>query len=176
MRIAYNRSIGIGGMNMSKNRGKVWLGAAGLVINDKGEWLVVKKAYSGLKGRWSLPAGFVDAGETVDQAVVREIKEETGIDCQVEGLIGFRTGVIRDDISDNMAIFLAQPRHEHITVARNELLEVAWLTPVALIADSLTSEMLLEMAKNTYQQQKFMENLNVKPDPVFDYTNYKLFF
>lgn len=161
---------------MSKKRGKVWLGAAGLVINQQGQWLVVKKAYSGLKGRWSLPAGFVDAGETVDQAVVREIKEETGIDCEVEGLIGFRTGVIRNDISDNMAIFLARPRHEQITVARNQLLEVAWLAPKDLIGDTLTSEMLLEMAKNTYQQQKFMENLNVKPDPVFNYTNYKLFF
>lgn len=161
---------------MSKKRGKVWLGAAGLVINQQGQWLVVKKAYSGLKGRWSLPAGFVDAGETVDQAVVREIKEETGIDCEVEGLIGFRTGVIRNHISDNMAIFLARPRHEQITVARNELLEVAWLAPKDLIEDTLTSEMLLEMAKNTYQQQKFMENLNVKPDPVFNYTNYKLFF
>ena len=161
---------------MSKKRGKVWLGAAGLVINQQGQWLVVKKAYSGLKGRWSLPAGFVDAGETVDQAVVREIKEETGIDCEVEGLIGFRTGVIRNDISDNMAIFLARPRHEQITVARNELLEVAWLTPKDLIEDTLTSEMLLEMAKNTYQQQKFMENLNVKPNPIFNYTNYKLFF
>ena len=161
---------------MSKKRGKVWLGAAGLVINRKGEWLVVKKAYSGLKGRWSLPAGFVDAGETVDQAVIREVKEETGIDCEIEGLIGFRTGVIRGEISDNMAIFLAHPRHEQITVARNELLEVAWLAPQQLVQDVLTSEMLLEMAQNTYQQQKFMENLNVKPDPVFDYTNYKLFF
>lgn len=161
---------------MSKKRGKVWLGAAGLVINQQGQWLVVKKAYSGLKGRWSLPAGFVDAGETVDQAVVREIKEETGIDCEVEGLIGFRTGVIRNDISDNMAIFLARPRHEQITVAHNELLEVAWLAPKDLLEDTLTSEMLLEMAKNTYQQRKFMENLNVKPDPVFNYTNYKLFF
>lgn len=46
-----------------------------------------EKAYSGLKGRWSLPAGFVNAGETVDEAVIREIKEETGIDCSVSGLI-----------------------------------------------------------------------------------------
>ncbi len=53
-----------------------------------------------------MPAGFVQAGETADQAVVREVKEETGIDCEVTGLIGFRSGVIREEISDNMAIFL----------------------------------------------------------------------
>ncbi len=91
---------------MRKDRGKIWLGVSGVTVNELGQWLVVKKAYSGLKGRWSLPAGFVNAGETVDEAVIREIKEETGIDCRVSGLIGFRTGVIRDDISDNMAIFL----------------------------------------------------------------------
>ena len=66
---------------MKKDRGKVWLGVAGVAVNELGQWLVVKKAYSGLKGRWSLPAGFVNAGETVDEAVVRELKEETGIDC-----------------------------------------------------------------------------------------------
>lgn len=44
----------------------------------------------------------------MDEAVIREIKEETGIDCRVSGLIGFRTGVIRDDISDNMAIFIVE--------------------------------------------------------------------
>ena len=94
---------------MKKDRGKVWLGVAAVVENEKGEWLVVKKTYSGLKGRWSLPAGFVQPAETVNAAAIREVKEETGIDCEVIGLIGFRTGVIREDISDNMAIFYCNP-------------------------------------------------------------------
>ena len=62
---------------MKKDRGKVWLGVCAIVENTQGEWLVVKKSYSGLKGRWSLPAGFVQEGETINEAVVREVKEET---------------------------------------------------------------------------------------------------
>lgn len=91
---------------MKKKRGHVWLAAAGIVLNDAGEWLVVKKKYGGLQGQWSLPAGFVQRGETADEAVIREVEEETGIQAEVIGLIGLRTGVIDDEISDNMMIFL----------------------------------------------------------------------
>ena len=63
----------------------VWLAVSGLVISDKGEWLVVNKRYGGLKGQWSLPAGFVKNDETVDEAVVREVLEETGIQTEIEG-------------------------------------------------------------------------------------------
>ena len=52
---------------MSRKNGRnVWLGAAGLVVNGEGQWLVVRKNYGGLKGLWSIPAGFVDGGETAD--------------------------------------------------------------------------------------------------------------
>ena len=96
-------------MNVKKDRGTIWLGVANLVINNQGEWLVVKKTYSGLKGYWSLPAGFVKEAETVEMAAKREVLEETGIECNVLGMIGFRSGVIDNKISDNMAIFFSTP-------------------------------------------------------------------
>lgn len=99
-------------MSNKAKRGKVWLAVGGLVKSSQGHWLVVKKRYGGLKGKWSLPAGFVDEGETADEAVVREVKEETGIDCVVKGLIGLRTGVISEEISDNMLVFLLEPLDE----------------------------------------------------------------
>ena len=173
---AYNIREIVGGIKMSK-RGKVWLGVAGLVINDEGEWLVVKKSYSGLKGKWSLPAGFVDEGETIDEAVIREIKEETGIDCQVKGLIGFRTGIIRDEISDNMAIFLATPRiNQPFVKSERELLACEWRTPKSLVTDHLTSAMLKEMASSTPHETQFCVNETVDPGDIFGYTSYKLFF
>ena len=59
---------------MSRNkRGNVWLAAAGLVVNSEGQWLVVRKTYGGLKGKWSIPAGFVDGNETADDAAIREV-------------------------------------------------------------------------------------------------------
>ena len=92
-----------------KDRGNVWLAAAGLLIDENGRLLVVKKNYGGLKGKWSIPAGFVDAGETVDEAAVREVYEETGIFGEVSTILGIRSGVIKETISDNMVV-LSWPR------------------------------------------------------------------
>lgn len=163
---------------MRKERGKVWLGVAGVVVNELGQWLVVKKAYSGLKGHWSLPAGFVNEGETVDEAVLRELKEETGIDCFVLGLIGFRSGVIRDEISDNMAIFYCRMRDEEqpLSIQEDELLEARWLFPQELAQDEMTSVMLKEMVSNQFEKHQLEIINGINPGDVFGYSSYKLFF
>ena len=50
-----------------------------LVENDKGEVLFVQRAYGNRKGKWSLPGGLVDRGESSRHAAYRETREETGI-------------------------------------------------------------------------------------------------
>lgn len=162
---------------MKKDRGKVWLGVSGVVENDNGEWLVVKKAYSGLKGRWSLPAGFVQEGETIDEAVVREVKEETGIDCYVKGLIGFRTGVIRGEISDNMAILYCGQvdASQSIVVQEREILEAHWISPKQLAVDELSNMMLKEVAKNDVKRNTVDFVDHIIPEEIFGYTQYNLF-
>lgn len=158
-------------------RGNVWLGAAGLVVNEKNEWLVVKKRYGGLHGKWSLPAGFVNAEETIDQAALREVKEETGIDCRLFGLVGFRSGVIRGEVSDNMGIFLLKPLDENqeIKAQLGELYEAAWLAPEELASDEHASVMLHEMAAFLLDEG-FEAIEDVDPGEIFGYSSYKLFF
>ncbi len=162
---------------MKKDRGKVWLGVSGVVENENGEWLVVKKTYSGLKGRWSLPAGFVQEGETIDEAAVREVKEETGIDCYVKGLIGFRTGVIRGEISDNMAILYCGQvdASQSIVVQEREILEAHWISPKQLAVDALSNIMLKEIAKNDIKRNAVDIVEDIVPEEIFGYTQYNLF-
>ena len=158
-------------------RGNVWLGAAGLVVNSSGQWLVVKKRYGGLHGKWSLPAGFVQGDETIDQAAVREVKEETGINCRLVGMIGFRSGVIREEISDNMAIFLldAIDEGQPIQAQLSELYEAGWQSPADLSNDAEASVMLHEMASFVVEEGLGPIE-NVDPGKVFGYSDYKLFF
>lgn len=50
--------------------------------------LLIKRRTSPFKGYWALPGGRVDAGETVEQTVVREVREETGLEVAIVHKIG----------------------------------------------------------------------------------------
>lgn len=53
---------------------------AAFLFNDKGELLVAKRSKEPAKGTLDLPGGFVDMDETAEEAIIREIKEETGLE------------------------------------------------------------------------------------------------
>jgi len=153
---------------------KVWLAVGGVVVNEVGEWLVVKKKYGGLKGKWSLPAGFVKEGETVDEAIVREVKEETGIDAEVIGLIGVRTGVIHGETSDNMLIFLLNALSETVDIQIKELSEATFLSKESIQRDEDSSQLLLHLASlNSFTS--FSPFYNINPGAHFGYTKYHLY-
>lgn len=156
-------------------RENVWLGVAGVVISEDGRWLVVKKRYGGLKGSWSLPAGFVDEGETADQAVLREVKEETGVECTITGLLGLRTGVIRESISDNMLVFLLSPLPgQRVTAEESELYDAKFKSPEELTADPDTS-LLLHYLLNKPIGQVMPGTAGMDPGQQFHYSSYRLF-
>ncbi|WP_078414178.1 NUDIX domain-containing protein [Priestia abyssalis] len=158
---------------MVKKRGKVWLAVSGLVLTEDGRYLVVKKHYGGLKGKWSFPAGFVEEGETLDEAVIREVMEETGVQAEVVGMIGVRSGVIQNEISDNMIIFLMRAKHTDIIVQEKELEKAAFLTKDQLCFDENTSLLVKYFIEQPYQLLNMYEHLN--PGNQFGYTAYKLF-
>ena len=53
--------------------------ATALVINDCGQLLLGKRAVEPARGQWCLPGGFVELGESMEQAALRELEEETGL-------------------------------------------------------------------------------------------------
>lgn len=63
------------------------VGVGGVVIDSTGRALVVRRATEPLKGRWSIPGGLVDLGETLQEAVEREIAEETGLTVKAKAVI-----------------------------------------------------------------------------------------
>jgi 8-oxo-dGTP diphosphatase len=59
----------------------------GAVIVRNGRVVLVKRAHEPLKGEWSLPGGAVEVGETLATALVREVREETGLDVSVGPIV-----------------------------------------------------------------------------------------
>ena len=62
------------------------VGVGGVVIDD-GRALLVKRATEPARGEWTIPGGLLEVGETLEEAVVRELREETGLTIRVLELI-----------------------------------------------------------------------------------------
>jgi len=67
----------------------------GVLIKD-GKILLVRRGKEPFRGYYALPGGFVEYGETVERAVVREVYEETGIKTRVKELLGVYSDPNRD--------------------------------------------------------------------------------
>lgn len=72
--------------------------AVGAVIwNEKGEVVLIRRGKPPRKGEWSIPGGRVEWGETLREAVEREIMEETGLGVEILGSIETLDSITRDD-------------------------------------------------------------------------------
>ena len=60
--------------------------ALAVLVNDKDELLLTKRAFEPAKGLWDLPGGFLEVDETLEESVRREVKEELGLDLDIEDL------------------------------------------------------------------------------------------
>lgn len=70
--------------------------AVGAVILDGDRVLLVKRGKEPLKGEWSLPGGAVEVGETLEAALVREVREETCLDVTVGPVVEVLDRIRRD--------------------------------------------------------------------------------
>ena len=108
------------------------VGVGGVVLRDT-RVLLVQRASEPLAGQWSLPGGAVELGETLEEAVVRELKEETGLVVRVVELVEAFERIIRDDSGRSryhyvLLDYLCQPV-EGTARAGSDVQAVAWATP-----------------------------------------------
>ena len=70
----------------------------GAVVIDGTKVLLVRRGNEPLKGEWSLPGGAVELGETLQQGVVREVLEETGLVVVPAGIVEVLDRITRDEV------------------------------------------------------------------------------
>jgi len=76
-----------------------YVGVGAVIVQD-GQVLIVKRKYDPLAGQWSLPGGGVELGETLEDSIVREMLEETGLRIEVGPVIEVFDRITRDEKGD----------------------------------------------------------------------------
>ena len=66
--------------------------AAVVLVCQENALLMVQRDIEPMMGRWSFPSGYVDRGEAIEDAAVREVKEETNVEVELLGLVGLYSG------------------------------------------------------------------------------------
>jgi 8-oxo-dGTP diphosphatase len=80
-----------------------------IILCDNDSVVLVSRKNHPYKGSWALPGGFVEYGETVESAVLREVKEETGLNIKLKGISGVYSDPDRDPRGHTVTIcFKAQ--------------------------------------------------------------------
>jgi 8-oxo-dGTP pyrophosphatase MutT (NUDIX family) len=113
---------------MFKKQFKVIHASGGLVQNNLGEYLFIFR-----RGKWDLPKGKLDRGETFQEAAVREVMEETGIkNVEITGIFGKTWHIF--PLKNRMALKLTRWYHmfststeELIPQTEEDIVEVKWL-------------------------------------------------
>ena len=91
--------------------------------------VLIRRAAEPFEGRWALPGGFVEVGETVEEAADREAAEETGLAVEVARLVGVYSDPERDPRGHNVSVaFLVRVLGGDLAAA-SDAAEVAVLDP-----------------------------------------------
>jgi 8-oxo-dGTP diphosphatase len=69
------------------NKETIRIGVGAVVFKDD-QVLLIKRGKPPFKGHWSIPGGKLDYGERLEDGLAREVREETGVEIAIKGLIG----------------------------------------------------------------------------------------
>ena len=127
-----------------------------VVVNDAGDILMIRRTDN---DNWAVPGGAIDLGESVGQAAVRETREESGIDCEITGIVGIYSdpkhvilytsnGEARQEFS---IVLNARPLGGQPTPS-SESSEVRWV-PVSEVRD-YTMDRSMRIRINDYLDRK----------------------
>lgn len=95
----------------------------GCVVLKNGKYLLVQENQPKVRGLWGIPGGHVDKGETLEQAAIREVKEETGCDVLIERNIAIYHPEANKTIKH---AYLSRLVSDTLAIDHDEILDVQW--------------------------------------------------
>lgn len=130
-----------------------------IVVNDQDQILIIRRTDN---GNWAVPGGAMDLGESITDTAVRETHEETGIVCEITGLVGIYTypgHVIHytsnEEVRQEFSIvFTGRPIGGELRPSR-ESSEPQWVSPRDVLSLRMHSSM----------RQRIQHYLDMRPQP-----------
>lgn len=98
-----------------------------VVLDAKGRVLLIRRKNPPFKGQHALPGGFVDVGETVEDACRRELMEETGVAAGKLTLVGVYSDPKRDPRGHSVAVAFLTRMRSPKAVAGDDAADVEWV-------------------------------------------------
>lgn len=122
----------------------------GVLIEEDGRYLFVKRAAEPDAGLWSIPGGLIEVGEKAADAAVREALEETGLSVEVMNRVDVVDKIVRDDDGDVRYHFIIIDFHARPLSGEmrpmDDALDAAWAAPEEFVKYELTPT-LVELLK-----------------------------
>jgi ADP-ribose pyrophosphatase YjhB (NUDIX family) len=127
-----------------------------VVVDDLGEILMIRRTDN---DNWAVPGGAIDLGESVSQAAVRETQEESGISCEITGIVGIYSDpkhvilyTSNGEVRQEFSILLTARTLSGQPTPSSESSEVRWV-PVAEVRD-YTMDRSMRIRINDYLDRK----------------------
>jgi ADP-ribose pyrophosphatase YjhB (NUDIX family) len=113
-----------------------YLVVAGAVVEKDGKIILVQESKLPAYGLWNTPAGHMEKGESPLEGAKREVKEETGFDIEITGLVGVYVGKSLYYPNRIVAkiVFRGSVVGGKLQFNKNEILNVKWFTPSEILA------------------------------------------
>lgn len=104
----------------------------GVLIEHEGKLALIRRGHPPHQGQWALPAGFIEADESVEHAAVREAREETGLNIELDELFGVYSFPEGPPRSGLIIFYLARPTNPADLHAGDDASEAAFFLPADL--------------------------------------------
>lgn len=130
--------------------------SCGCIIVENDKVLLVQES----RGHWGLPKGHIEGNETEEETAIREVKEETNLDVEVDTSIRYELNyTIEPDISKTVCFFPAKIIKGEIKRQESEINEIKWV-PIEKAVSVISYDNAKEMLKKALKELGYIKALN----------------
>ncbi len=119
---------------------------------DRGRVLLVRRGKPPFRGMWALPGGFVELRETVEAAVKRELKEETGLSARPWKIVGVYSGPERDPRKPSTSVAFLMRGRARIPRGGDDASSASWVSLSEARPLAFDHERIVRDARRLYRR------------------------